>query len=203
MRSSDNDYEVETKVRPSFLTILCILTFIGSGMSIISSVFAYKTAGDPNSMFSQIAKGNQNNGNSATVTIKDSTYFVDSAMVADSIIKDEKPKPSSEFEKKMQTSMTKMFSKENIQRKAIGDFIASIFTLLGAILMWNLRRQGFYSYVIGVLISVLVPLYLYGTDLMSIGISIIGAFFGVVFIALYALNLKSMNGKKEETMDFG
>lgn len=203
MRSSDNDFEVETKVRPSFLTILCILTFIGSGMSIISSVFAYKTAGDPNSMFSQIAKGNQNNGNSATVTIKDSTYFVDSAMVADSIIKDEKSKPSSEFEKKMQTSMKKMFSKENIQRKAIGDFIASIFTLLGAILMWNLRRQGFYSYVIGVLISVLVPLYLYGTDLMSIGISIIGAFFGVVFIALYALNLKSMNGKKEESIDFG
>ena len=203
MRSSDYDYEPEPRIRPSFLTILCILTFIGSGMAIISSVVAYKTAGDPDSIFAQIAKGNQKKGKGANVTIKDSTYLADSTMVADSILNKEKDKPSSEFEKKMQESTAKMFTEENIEKKSIGDFIAGIFTLTGAILMWTLRRKGFYLYVIGVLISLFVPLYLYGTDLMSIGMSIIGAFFGLVFIALYALNLKAMNNGEPERLDFG
>ncbi|MEO6818579.1 MAG: hypothetical protein ABI266_08650 [Ginsengibacter sp.] len=202
MRSSDNDFEQEPKLRPSFLTVLCILTFIGSGMAIISSVFAYKTADKSNSIFSEIAKGNKNNSGTTTIIINDSTYIADSTTVSDSIITPGNAKPSSEFEKKMKASVSKMFTKENIQKKSIGDLIAALFTLSGAILMWNLKRQGFYLYIIGVLISLFVPMYLYGTDLMSIGLSIIAAFFGLVFIALYALNLKVMNGKRDEEVDF-
>ncbi|MEO6949483.1 MAG: hypothetical protein ABI123_07635 [Ginsengibacter sp.] len=203
MRTSDYENEYEPKVRPSFLTILCILTFIGSGMSIISSVFAYKTADKSNSIFSQIAKGNTDTVNASTVTIKDSTYVNDSLIVSNSAIEHQNKVPKSELEVKMQRSAAKMFTKENIQKKSIGDFLAAIFTLTGAILMWNLRRQGFYVYIIGVLISFFVPLYLYGTDLMSIGLSIISAFFGLVFIALYALNLKAMRRQDEESVDFG
>jgi hypothetical protein len=41
MRSNNYEYETEPANRPSFLTWLCILTFIGSGWAIVSSVYTY------------------------------------------------------------------------------------------------------------------------------------------------------------------
>ncbi|MDQ6890443.1 MAG: hypothetical protein M3Z56_09240, partial [Bacteroidota bacterium] len=63
--------------------------------------------------------------------------------------------------------------------------------LVGAILMWQLRRTGFYLYIIGVIIGIIVPFYLYGNNLIAVGISAFTSFFGLVFIALYALNFRS------------
>jgi len=55
-----------------------------------------------------------------------------------------------------------------------------------------LFKKGFYLYIIGVIIGLVIPFYLYGGNLIAVGISSVSGFFGLVFIALYALNLKSM-----------
>ncbi len=35
----ENPFNVEKPVRPTFLTVLCILTFIGSGWGLINNLF--------------------------------------------------------------------------------------------------------------------------------------------------------------------
>ena len=36
----ENPFETEKAVRPTFLTVLCILTFIGSGWGTVSNLFS-------------------------------------------------------------------------------------------------------------------------------------------------------------------
>ena len=83
-------------------------------------------------------------------------------------------------------------NENNIRKTAVGRFISFLRTLSGALLMWWLYRKGFYLYILGVVFGIMVPFYLYGNDFLAIGVSSFGNFFGLVFIALYALNLKSM-----------
>ena len=52
MESNLNEFEQEPRLRPTLLTVLCILTFIGSGWTIFSSVWSYSTASQTVRMFS-------------------------------------------------------------------------------------------------------------------------------------------------------
>jgi 1,4-dihydroxy-2-naphthoate octaprenyltransferase len=121
----------------------------------------------------------------------DSTLQNDTA----NIRRDEKMSP---LERKIQASFSKIVNVENMRKAAIGGFIASLLTLAGAILMWKLKRQGFYIYILGVVLGILIPFYLYGNDLIAVGAASFANFFGLLFIALYALNLKSMRTGKED-----
>jgi ABC-type Fe3+-siderophore transport system permease subunit len=169
------EFETEPEQRPSFLTWLCILTFIGSGWAIISCVWTYSMAGKTNLIFQK------------SVHVKnDSTLRNDTANVR----REEKATP---LERKIKASFSKIVNTDNMRKAAIGGFIASLLTLAGAILMWNLKRKGFYIYILGVVFGILIPFYLYGNDMIAIGATSFASFFGLLFIALYALNLKSMH----------
>ena len=176
MESNLTEFEQEAHTRPTLLTVLCILTFIGSGWAIASSAWAYATASQTVQIFSSVSKEK----------INDSTFRKDSATMGK--MHDER----SAFGKKMMFSVSKMMTVDNIQKSAMGAIIAAIFTLSSAILMWWLRRKGFYIYIAGILIGIIVPFYLYGNNIMAIGVSSFSSFFGLVFIALYALNIKSL-----------
>jgi len=177
MHESSYDYESQPEKRPSFLTWLCILTFIGSGWALISCVWTYNMAAKTNFIFQEKIR-----------VKKDSTSLHDTANIR-------RREKASALEGKIKTSLSKIVNAENMRKAAIGGFIASLLTLAGAILMWNLRRQGFYIYILGVIFGILVPFYLYGNDLIAVGATSFANFFGLVFIALYALNLKSMHTK--------
>jgi len=179
------DDEPEIQVRPSFLTVLCILTFIGSGWAIISSVTSYQTAGVTEASLKSTIVVTDSSMKAENSIDENTTINIDTAQVQERT-------PESGFELKMMQSVSQMFTKENIERSAIGSFIAALFTLGGAIAMWKLRRFGFYLYIIGVAIGVAVPLYLFGNNILAVGMSAFGSFFGLIFIALYALNLKAM-----------
>jgi hypothetical protein len=75
---------------------------------------------------------------------------------------------------------------------AIGSLVAALLTLSGALLMWQLKRNGFYLYIAGVAVGIIIPFYVFGNDLVAVGASSFANFFGLIFIALYALNLKSL-----------
>lgn len=170
-----SEFEEEPKSRSTLLTVLCILTFVGSGWTILSSAWAYSSAAKTEQMISSVRRQNIN----------------DSASRQDSTVGKEH-KRKSEFGFKMMSTMSKMMTADNIRKSAIGAIISALFTLLGAILMWNLRRTGFYLYIAGTLVGISVPFVLYGNNMMAVGLSSFSSFFGLLFIALYALNLKSM-----------
>jgi len=170
------EFENEPEPRPSFLTWLCILTFIGSGWTIMSSVYTFVAAQRYANIISQEKPFN-----------KDSAYVDSSGSIHNE---------RNVFSEKIKASFSKILDKDNMRKLAIGNFIAALFTLSGALLMWRLRRTGFYIYILGVVIGLGVPILIFGNDLIAVGATSFNNFFGIVFIALYALNLKSMNGGK-------
>ena len=169
------EYDTEPASRPSFLTWLCILTFIGSGWTILSSAYTYVSA----NKYANILSEQKN--------IRTDSTYVDSSRANHN--------GQNAFAKKMKTSFSKILDKDNLRKDSIGKLIASLLTLAGALFMWNLKRYGFYIYIAGVIISIIIPFYLYGNDLIAVGATSFGNIFGLVFIALYALNLKSMRSK--------
>lgn len=69
--------------------------------------------------------------------------------------------------------------------------IAQVFTIVGAVLMWQLRRIGYFVYLIGELSPVLLLIYL----MMSEGAAIIAIFWAIVPVAfsiLYGLQWKQL-----------
>lgn len=179
MKNNWDELDTSEVTRPSFLTWLCILTFIGSGWAIIGSVWSYSMAGK-NFLILTEQREAKTDSTSSDSTLRNNR---ENGFLAG----------------KIKASFEKMLTKENIQKQSIGKFLASLFTLAGAILMWNLKRTGFYLYIVGVIIGIIVPFYLFGNDLIALGASSFSAFFGLVFIALYALNLKSMAREKIKT----
>ena len=169
MRTDSYDFETEPLSRPSFLTALCILTFIGSGWSLLSSVWAYTTASKTANIFVEIKHSGNKKLKSDSVNLQPGKH-------------------EQVFEAKMKSSLSQMLTKDNIRKKSVGSFIAALLTLSGAIFMWRLKRAGFYLYIVGVVTGIIVPFYLYGNNFLAVGLSAFSSFFGLIFIALYALN---------------
>lgn len=176
MEKNNYDYETEPAARPSFLTWLCILTFIGSGWAIVSSGYTYVSADKYANIISKEKPFK-----------RDSTYADSTGTVHNE---------RKVFSEKIKASFSKILDKNNMRKLAIGNLIAALFTLTGALFMWRLKRTGFYIYIIGVIISLMIPFYLFGNDMIAVGATSFNNFFGLVFIALYVLNLKSMQGNR-------
>lgn len=151
-------------VRPTFLTVLCILTFIGSGWSIYSGITNYYTAdvsfGIVNEQFEKVQEELDNQEGAEAVG-------------------------------KIFQSIGDSMSPEKIKNNGIATAITSIITLIGAILMWGLRKTGFFVYVVGAIAAVIAPISIFGgfAGVMASGGA---AFVGILFIVLYGLNLKHL-----------
>lgn len=154
-------------VRNTFLTVICILSFIGSGWGVIKAIRSYATA----DYIAQIGSGAMQSAEKQINQISTTPDFV--KQIIGSVEKDMNP--------------------DFLRKLAIFQFIANLLTLSGAILMWNLKKTGFYLYLMGIIVLVVAP-FAMGRLVGAIGGSLIG-FFGVIFIVMYAVNLKQMNGK--------
>ncbi len=77
----------------------------------------------------------------------------------------------------------------------IDDSMVEVVTssgLLGAILMFQLRRIGFYFYTAAQILMLFVLPYFAGFNFMVLAGMLFSAIFAVIFIVMYALNLKYM-----------
>src|SRR5664279_2028772 len=130
MDSSLTGFDEEDNTRPTLLTVLCILTFIGSSWLIVTNIWAYGTASKTAAMISTVSKREGN----------DSIFHKDSA--------DAKVfrKKRSLFGEKMMSSVAKIMTADNIRKNAAGTILSALITLFGAILMWWQKRRGFYIY---------------------------------------------------------
>lgn len=210
--------EIYAEKRPTFLTVLCILTFVGSGWAIFSSITAYRTAERTVGIFSDSIMNKSmvdTRVNTDTLVVLSGTdTFSKDKILLDSLEdlntttdsmgsidgKQKKQEDTTtasyqmgkELSAKMKKNVMDMMSVEKMKNSAMGSFIAALFTLAGAFFMWRLRKFGLLIYIIGIAIGIIIPFYIYGNNLLAIGISAFSSFFGLIFIALYALNLKSM-----------
>lgn len=151
-------------VRPTFLTVLCILTFIGSGWSIYSGITNYNMAdtsyGLVNEQFEKVQEQLDNQEGAESVG-------------------------------QLFQSIGESMSPEKIKNNGIATAVTSIITLIGAILMWGLRKTGFYVYVVGAVAAIVAPIIIFG-GLAGTMASSGAAIAGILFIILYGLNLKHL-----------
>lgn len=167
---TENIYLPEPK-RPQFLTVLCILTWIMSGIMFLSTVNSILNKPSPEQQAEQIAK-------------------------MESV--------SPEAAASMEAAFQKMDETPTIIYN-LATIVAIALSVLGAIMMWQLKKAGFFVYLIGELLPY-IGLLIVGTTafdmmstilkmdvsvLMAISIGIMLLIDGV-FIAMYAANLKHM-----------
>lgn len=148
-------------LRPQFLTILCILTFVSCAIDLYNGITTIASA-------DFVASTTQEVMGEAADKIKDNG--------------------GANFIEKIMSSVSAGMTAENIRKLGISKLIYAALTLLGAWLMFNLRKQGFYVYIAGVVLGFLIPIIWVG-GIIGIGSSG-GVFFSVIFTILYGLNLK-------------
>jgi hypothetical protein len=163
--------EVTVKpARPTFLTVLCILTFIGSGWGIVSGFSTYMSANvtaDITQTAMQDAKDKISNAGETNAGTK--------------------------MAEKMLSGVSDVLKPENLKKSAMFSIVACVFTLLGAVLMFQLKKIGFWIYLVGTVISIVGPIVAFGAgNLVSMATTIGMAFIGVIFVVLYGLNLKHL-----------
>ena len=169
MTETLQEYEQRPPARPTFLTVLCILTFIGSGWGIVSGIITYATAAS-----------------------KAKEMVVTQQKSAEDLKKNDQKGEGSGIAQKMVSSMS-VFTEGNLKKAGIAGMVSALLCLAGAFMMWKLNKNGYYIYILGTLAGIASPFMIYGSDnIISIMSSIMVGFVGIVFVILYGVNLKYM-----------
>jgi len=155
---------VHPNPRPTLLAVLCILTFIGSGIGVLGNLVAmffapFMDLFQPcmwDDAYSHL-------GNDAGALI--AKQALDMAQVV--------------FENFLAISLSK--------------FILFALSLVGAIMMFKMKRIGFYLYTAAQVGFLFVAPIFIGWNLFVSMALLFSGFFSALFIALYAVNLKHMS----------
>ncbi|GAB7088236.1 hypothetical protein [Marinifilum fragile] len=156
--------ETNPKQRPGLLTVLCILTFIGSGFGVINNLMGMIMSPIKNFLGPE---------------------FFEMAL------EEVQEEPARQFlERALEIGQKAI---EHIFEISLTQFLLYAVSLTGAILMFQLKKAGFYVYAIAQVLLLFVPAIFIGFNLfVNIGI-LFSSVFTILFIALYAINLKKMN----------
>ena len=154
--------------RSSLLTILCVLTALSSVWGLFDGVITLT----------------QTNAVSETTRIKRSLSP-----------KDTKNDPPTYFEDRASGDAPMPADAAVIRPLAFAGIVHNLLTLIGAALMFWLRRAGFWVYVVGVVVGIVLPIVVGG---FSAFITTFGVFFSVIFAVLYWFCLPEMTGKLVE-----
>jgi hypothetical protein len=146
--------------RPQFITVLCILTWIGCGIGLIASVmgyFAVQTAG----------------------------AMMDVASASD---------PDAMSNMSSMPGMEEAMNSMKYAGISLGiGILGIILCFAGSMMMWKLKKTGFYIYVAGQIIPLVVSAVLIGASAFGGFALVMGAIFPIAFIIMYAVNLKYMS----------
>ena len=148
--------------RPQFLTILCILSFIGVGFSVIGGLIGYAAL-----------------------------KFIGSGKLDDLLSQSADPSAMLKFDDAKAQMMATGLSLDQLGHLALIGSALALVSLLGVIMMWKLKRSGFYLYTLVQLVGLTAPLIM-GGHLDMEWKAMIGMVITAAFIIMYALNLKAM-----------
>lgn len=149
-------------MRSQFLTLLCILTFLSCAWGLLDAIVSFS---QPDTVAETVYVEQKSTDPKQEKQLK--KYFEDRSS-------DDVPLPG---------------DPEQIRLLAVAQFIYSLLTLIGAFLMFQLRRIGFWIYVAGVAVGLVLPVILGGFGALNTSF---GVFFSVLFAGLYWVSIKEM-----------
>lgn len=157
--------------RPTLLTILCYLTIFGSVYMMFSSVSGLFS---PDSLTK-----------STTMAMENWEMTVDQMTNKD-------PNLKASLENVL-SDVNAANSPSNMRDYSFFNLIYNLLTLFGARMMLKLRKNGFRLYFLGILISFISPLLVFGAgNLLGQAFALYFGVTGGIFAILYALNIKYM-----------
>ncbi|CAN5527983.1 hypothetical protein BH09BAC4_BH09BAC4_49900 [soil metagenome] len=152
-------------MRSQFLTVLCILTFVSCAIGISDAVVSL----------------------TQTDAVSETLYV--------------EPKPSAE--KNQEDKLQKKYFEDRssgdapmpndpvvVRNLAFAQLAYALLTLVGAILMFRLRKIGFWIYIAGIAVGLVLPVVLVGFVALNTSF---GVFFSMLFAGLYWVSLKEMH----------
>lgn len=155
------------KKRSTFLTVLCILSFIGSGGGLIGQIYNYETFESTyQTKYEQMSTGLENMSDAGM----DSSFMYN--FTENNLIVLEK-------------------TSQDLGTITGASCLFALLSLLGIFMMFKLNKNGFYLYSGANLFALLVPLALIDFD-ATMFMTMIGGGLTVLFIILYAVQLKHM-----------
>jgi hypothetical protein len=162
--------EIQKPDRPTFLTVLCILTFVVSGYFFVQSLIGIFVN---NSM--------------------DTTAF--NEVIAELYESMEEMEGQEQaFMQKiidgMQVTVNAVI--ENAVSLGIFEMLTSVLGILGAVLMFRLNKKGYYIYILAKIVGVIAPLAIIGVNVLTLSLYGFIAVIGILFIVLYGVNVKYM-----------
>jgi hypothetical protein len=156
--------------RPQLLQVICILSFISCGILILIGLFDFKN------LF----------------------------MSVEEILAEEKMQMLQQMYPESYEAAVKALQFKNVN--AIFGVLTPILSLIGVLLMWNLKKQGFFIYVFAEILPYVLIMFTTGfASLANMGgmmenfqsiinvVLILVVLIDILFIILYALNLKHMS----------
>ena len=75
----------------------------------------------------------------------------------------------------------------------IAGIILALISLFGVWQMWNMKKSGFWLYVVAAIGGLIVPLVFLGGSMLALFSVGFGGFVSLIFIILFAVNLKYMH----------
>lgn len=146
--------------RPQFLKVLCIITFVWSGILILLYLIG-----------------------SMAMFIGEET----SATIAEKVMESN---PMAQIEDPAEFL-------HQIGMVSLLNLFANVASLVGAILMWNLNRIGFFIYAVAEIAANFLGLGINtGTEEKSYGMLVFVILIDIAFIVMYGIHLKYMNKNK-------
>jgi len=151
--------QTATQERPKFLKVLCILSFVGAPLGLISGIMNYFTYSNLEKLGSAVdAAGGDGKSMEKSLEALSSAFQMD------------------------------------YKKIAMGYMIIGLLNLVilaGALIMWNLKKMGFYVYTLGQ-VAILGVMFGYIGGMVGGIMGIMTAIFAIAFIIMYAVNLKHM-----------
>ena len=159
--------EQSVKERPAFLTVICIISFIFLGIQIFGNIIY--------AIFSRFLNVFDPYFLQYRLEIESETYNTPfNKLIPDFL---------SFIERVIESAFT----------TAVLNLLLSIIALFGVILMWNLKKTGFFLYSTAKVLILTLPFIFLGINFITIFSIVVSGIFVLTFIVLYAVNLKFMN----------
>ena len=161
---NDESNQSMSERRGQFLLVLCILSWIGIGMGLITTLFNYsRGTADIEAQLDEFESlGEVDTGSSLL------NSFTDGAK--DMAIK----------------------TIENFQAINLSTLLALLLGGLAVYMMFNLKKTGYYLYILYCLATPAISIYFLGAN-QAVYLSVmVGALFSVAFIIMYGVNVKRM-----------
>lgn len=150
-------------MRSQFLTLLCILTFLSCAWGLSDAIVSL---------------------------VQTDTIAETQVIKRKYTPEQQKAVPKEYYEDRSTGNVPLSDDPTQIRNLAIASAAYSLLTLIGAVLMFRLRRIGFWIYIAGVVVGLILPIMLVGFSALNISF---GVFFSMLFAGLYWLTLKEMH----------